>query len=219
MAEEEGVLVVCAHSDDQILGCGGTIAKYAKQGIPVYAIIFSYGEKSLPHLKEDFVIKTRMKETHKANAVVGVKHVFFLGLKEGKFKTGSEEKKAPEKILNVIKKYNIKRVFTHSAVDDDIPNRDHFITHKIVKKVCENLEVELYTFTVWDFFRQTKKLANSIKLVVDISSTFKLKIKALHTYQTQFLQMSIPYVETYINSFFNGLKYGYKFAEIFIREK
>ena len=60
MAEEEGVLVVCAHSDDQILGCGGTIAKYAKQGIPVYAIIFSYGEKSLPHLKEDFVRLLRL---------------------------------------------------------------------------------------------------------------------------------------------------------------
>jgi LmbE family N-acetylglucosaminyl deacetylase len=72
---------------------------------------------------------------------------------------------------------------------------------------------------VWDFFRQTRKLANSIKLVVDISSTFKLKIKALHAYQTQFIQMSIPYVEVYINSFFNGLKYGYKFAEVFIREK
>jgi LmbE family N-acetylglucosaminyl deacetylase len=219
MEEQEGVLVVCAHSDDQILGCGGTIAKYAKQGIPVYTMFMSYGEKGMPHLKEDFVIRTRVNETHKANDIVGCKNLFFLGLKEGKFKQGAKETNATKKIINVIKKYNIKRVFTHSSVDNDIPNLDHVTTYNIVMSACRHLDVEIYSFIVWDFFKSSKKFADSIKLVVDISSTFRTKIRALHAYQTQFIQMSIPYVQTYINSIFNGLKYGYRFAEVFIREK
>ena len=219
MEENPGVLIVCAHSDDQILGCGGTIAKYSKQGIPVHTIIMSYGEKAMPHLKEEFVIKTRVNETHKANEIVGGKNVFFLGLKEGKFKKGIEETGAEEKILNIINKYNIKKIFTHSSFDTDIPNRDHNITYKLVKKICKGIDVELYTFTIWDFFKAKGELAKSIKLIEDISSTMKLKSRAIHAYQTQFFQMSIPYIQMYIYSFLNGLKYGYKFAEVFIKEK
>jgi LmbE family N-acetylglucosaminyl deacetylase len=221
MDESKGVLVVCAHSDDQILGCGGTIAKYAKQGIPVYTIILSYGEKSHPHLQREFVIKTRVKEAQEANKVIGGKQVFFLGLNEGNFQSDAEETNAAEKILNIIKKYNIGRILTHSSVDVDIPNRDHINTYKLVKDVCENLPVELYTFTVWDFFKVKKELTGRFKLVVDITNTFSIKSKALNTFKSQMhlMQMSIPYVQTYINSFFNGLKYGYRFAEVFIKEK
>ncbi len=221
MENSNAVLIVCAHSDDQVLGFGGTFAKYAKQGIPVYTIILSYGEKSHPHLHEEFVIKTRVKEAQKANEILGGKQVFFLGLKEGKFQRGIEETGAEKKIKDIIEKYDIKKIFTHSSVDIDIPNRDHINTYNLVKKVCENIPIELYTFTVWDFFRVNRKLSNSFKLVVDITSTFKIKSKALNTFKSQmdFMQMSIPYVQTYIYSFFNGLKYGYRFAEVFIKEK
>jgi len=219
MENKGPVLIICAHSDDQILGCGGTIAKYAKQGIPVYTIIMSYGEKAMPHLKEEFVIKTRVNETHRATEIIGGSNVFFLGLREGKFKQDIEETKVKEKILNIIEKYEIKKIFTHSSFDIDIPNRDHLITYKLVKNICKKLDVELYTFTVWDFFKAKGNLAKSIKLVEDISSTMKLKTKALHAYQTQFFQMSIPYIQTYIYSFLNGLKYGYRFAEVFVKEK
>lgn len=219
MENKSAVLIICAHSDDQILGCGGTIAKYSKQGIPVYTVIMSYGEKAMPHLKEEFVIKTRVDETHKANEIIEGKNIFFLGLKEGKFKQGIEEKNVKEKILNIIEKYEIKKIFTHSSFDTDIPNRDHSITYTLVKNICRNLDVELYTFTVWDFFKAKGNLAKSIKLVEDISSTMKLKTRALHAYQTQFFQMSIPYIQTYIYSFLNGLKYGYRFAEVFIKEQ
>ena len=133
--EEEGILVICAHSDDQILGCGGTIAKYAAKRFPVYTVILSYGAKSHPHLKEEFVIKTRVKEAQRANEIIGGKQVFFLGLKEGNFAKSYEETGAKEKLANIIKKHNIKKILTHSSSDTDIPNRDHITTHKLVKEL------------------------------------------------------------------------------------
>jgi LmbE family N-acetylglucosaminyl deacetylase len=221
MNEDKGVLVICAHSDDQILGCGGTIAKYARKGIPVYTIILSYGEGSHPHLHEEFVIKTRVKEAQDANKIIGGKNVFFLGLKEGNFEKTAEKTNAKEKIINIIKRHNINKILTHSLDDYDVPNRDHIATNTLVKEIIKEInepELNLFTFTVWRFFKRNTQTKLMPKLVVDISNTFDTKLRALNTFKSQKLQMSLPYVQTHIKSFFNGLKYGYRFAEVFVKE-
>jgi len=216
MSNKNGVLIICAHSDDQILGCGGTIAKYAKKGVPVYTVILSYGEKSHPHLKEKFVIKTRVKEAQEANKVVNGEQVFFLGLAEGKFEESFNETNASNKLKNIIYLHNISKIFTHSSIDIHI---DHQATHKLIKDLTKNINVELYSFTVWNFFKNKSNTNKDFFLVVDTSTTFKQKIKSLSKFKSQKMQMSLPYIQCYINDFFNGLKYGYKFAEVFIKEK
>ena len=40
------VLVVAAHPDDEILGCGGTIRKFTKKGAKVKILFISDGETS-----------------------------------------------------------------------------------------------------------------------------------------------------------------------------
>ena len=39
-------MVIAAHPDDEILGCGGTIAKHIENGELVYILIISEGETS-----------------------------------------------------------------------------------------------------------------------------------------------------------------------------
>ena len=41
MNAEEKILIVVSHPDDEILGCGGSIAKYVKEGNEV-AVIFTH---------------------------------------------------------------------------------------------------------------------------------------------------------------------------------
>ena len=79
------ILIVCAHSDDQIIGAGGTMAKYAGQGFEVHTVIMSFGEGVRPHVKREFVAKTRIKESQKADKIIGGSGVTFLGLKEAQF--------------------------------------------------------------------------------------------------------------------------------------
>ena len=50
------MLVVCAHPDDNILGAGGTIAKYSSEGKKVITVIASYGESGNPWLKENVIL-------------------------------------------------------------------------------------------------------------------------------------------------------------------
>jgi len=59
MAKKEGknetILVFSAHSDDFVIGAGGTIAKYTEEGKKVIAVVFSYGERSHPWNTKSFV--------------------------------------------------------------------------------------------------------------------------------------------------------------------
>ena len=39
------ILIIVAHGDDEVLGCGGTIARHSSQGDDVHLLIVSDGRK------------------------------------------------------------------------------------------------------------------------------------------------------------------------------
>lgn len=69
------ILVIAPHPDDEVLGVGGTIAKYAAEGNDVYVCIVTKGCE--PLFAEDIVEKTR-GECRKADNFLGVKETIFL---------------------------------------------------------------------------------------------------------------------------------------------
>src|SRR3989338_6214282 len=98
MKKQDAILFLCAHNDDQLIGGGGTIAKYAKEGVKIVTVIFSFGETSLPHIKEKVSRRTRVLESKKAAKILGESEVYYLGLKEGHFNEEGEEKNISSKI-------------------------------------------------------------------------------------------------------------------------
>ena len=79
--KREFVLVLGAHSDDFVIGAGGTIAEYSREGKRVLCVVFSYGELSHPWMKKEEVVKIREEEAHKAGKVLGCR-VKYFGLKD-----------------------------------------------------------------------------------------------------------------------------------------
>ena len=75
----ERILVIAAHPDDEVLGMGGTIAKYAKYGNEVAVLIVTDGSTSQyrndPKLQD--ILRAKKIETTNCAAVLGVKHVFY----------------------------------------------------------------------------------------------------------------------------------------------
>jgi N-acetylglucosamine malate deacetylase 1 len=218
------ILVVCAHSDDQVLGPGGTMAKYTREGYNVFTIICSYGEGSHPHMKLSYIAKTRVLESKEADAIIGGKGVMFLALKDGKLREDFARKKMMGRFKRLLLSYAPCKIFTHSG-EDILP--DHRFVKEIVLEACDSLsrsekfDPEVYSFDVWniwDFRRHDEP-----KLVVNISETFKYKIKALHAFRSQInffthtVLVNILYLGVYVKAFVNGLKYKYKTAEVFYR--
>ncbi len=218
--EKNTIICIVAHSDDQIFGPGGTLAKAAKEGKRVITYILSYGELSHPHFKKETIKEIRIKESMAADKIIGGSGVEFFGLKEGKFLQEAEEKQVIKEIAERIKKENPERIYTH-ATDD--PHPDHKATSEIVKKAYDKAGIKcpVYTFDVWTIFNKHKR--NSPKLVVDISDTFKIKIRALKQFKSQLgvwgflINIYYVYAGMLARNFFSGLKYGYKFAEVFYK--
>ncbi|MFA6072889.1 MAG: PIG-L deacetylase family protein [Candidatus Woesearchaeota archaeon] len=218
------ILVVCAHSDDQVIGPGGAMAKYAREGYDVFTIIFSYGEGSHPHMKLSYVAKTRVLESKEADAIIGGKGVMFLALKDGHMKEDFTNKKMMDRFKRLLASYKPCKIFTHS-IDDLFP--DHRFVREIVLEACDSLsrkniiDPEIYSFDIWNLWSLRKR--TEPKLVVDISDTFKYKIRALHTFKSQInffshtILVNVLYLLVYVKAFINGKKYGFKTAEVFYK--
>jgi LmbE family N-acetylglucosaminyl deacetylase len=66
------ILAIGAHPDDVELGCGGSLARYAADGVPISVLIFSHGRRgAMSH--ED-----RAEESTRAFAKIGVTDVTVL---------------------------------------------------------------------------------------------------------------------------------------------
>jgi LmbE family N-acetylglucosaminyl deacetylase len=71
------LLVIAPHPDDEILGVGGTIAKYAKLGYEVTVLTVS-GHR--PPLYPEAAYERTLEEARAAHAIVGVRASIFLGV-------------------------------------------------------------------------------------------------------------------------------------------
>ena len=200
----------CAHSDDQILGCGGSMAKYARKSHDIYTVIFSYGENSHFWLKRDFSTKMRKKESEAADKIIKGRGVKFFDLKETKFDQDKEETK--QKVKAIINNIDPVRIFLHSAND---PHPDHNNVNKIVLEAIDsmNYKGDVYSFDVWNIL--SFKDTNNPRLVVNISDTLKMKSKALKCFKSQGLSLLLLLPFIYTKNFIDGFKNNMRFAEVF----
>ncbi|ETR66744.1 MAG: hypothetical protein OMM_12401 [Candidatus Magnetoglobus multicellularis str. Araruama] len=71
------ILVVAAHPDDEILGCGATMAKYSEEGNIIHILILGEGITSRQDIRNSKAAKAEIDklhlETKEAAKIVGAK--------------------------------------------------------------------------------------------------------------------------------------------------
>jgi LmbE family N-acetylglucosaminyl deacetylase len=218
------VLVVAAHPDDEVLGCGGTIAKLAREGNDYYTLILGEGitsrDEKRDRTKRENEIAALRKHTKDANKILGVKKVYTYAFPDNRFDT------VP--LLEIIKAIdNIKRsvkpdiVFTHHYGDLNI---DHQITFKAVmtafRPIKDESVKEIYSFeipssTEWNGPSSLTYFMPDY--FVDINKSLEIKTNALKEYKTELREFphprSLEAVE--INAKQWGRKMGIEAAEAF----
>lgn len=209
------ILVMCAHPDDEVFGMGATAAKYSRAGKKIIPVIFSLGEQSDPWTKREFLIPERKKESSKAARILGYLEPIYLDIPEAELTKRKYNRKDITIISEIIKKYRPESIFTHSIND---PHPGHRAIKAIVSEALKKSKYKgpVYTFDIWNPIRLKRR--NKPKLMVDVSKTFKLKIKALKTFETQKISlMSLlwsVYARAIINGFLIKVKYAEKFTKI-----
>lgn len=203
------ILVLAAHSDDQVLGAGGTLAKLAKQGAKIVTLIYSAGDKSPVWRRGEKLISKRMQETIRADEILGIRKTIFLKYPDAQLKKYQNE--INEKTQKIMSEYKPDQVFVHHK-------RDLHPDHQAVWKACEHSvqglgkRPEVYGYEVNSWF---SPFTQQSELAVDITKEYRKKIKAIKCFNTQryllfFLQ---PLLE--LRAFHYASIYGFKYVETF----
>ena len=214
MSRKEKIIVFSAHSDDFVIGAGGTIAKYTQQKDKVLAVVFSYGEMSHPWLKQKVVHKMRYKETVDASRLLKCRSIFY-DLRERKFLEDYQAKNMKETLIQLLEKERPTKIFTHSHED---PHPDHKAVHEITLEVFNELrqKPELYMYSIWN---PVSFKTHYPSLYVDVSKTFSLKLKALWKFKSQKVHVLYPFFLLMYKSIKDGMKMRTRFGEHFFRIK
>jgi LmbE family N-acetylglucosaminyl deacetylase len=213
------VLVVVAHPDDEILGCGATIAKHISNGDTVQIVFVADGFSS-----RDNDATNRGALAKEASTLLGCLMPIFLNYPDNQLDSVPLLQITKE-LEDIIGDFEPNIVYTHHYGDLNI---DHQITHRAVITSCRPLPncgvKEIYSFeTVSATHWQSTSMGGlfSPNYFVDVSDFIKQKIKALQCYDNE--MRDYPHARSYEAvvrlSSFRGSSVGVHNAEAFVIER
>jgi N-acetylglucosamine malate deacetylase 1 len=180
------VLVVAAHTDDEALGCGGTIARHVAEGDTVYAVFMADGVTSRAEASPQD-IENRNHAAEKAREILGITKNFYLGLPDNRLDS-LPLIEVIQQLEPIIQQLQPAVVYTHHHGDLNV---DHRITHQAVLTACRptpnNSVKEIYTFEVMSSTEWATPTCEPFipNYFVGINEQLNIKIKALQAYQTE----------------------------------
>jgi len=183
------ILVVAAHPDDEVLGCGGTIARLALEKHQVHILILGEGATSRYAHAADAPAQEKTalrKQAEAAGRLLGARSVTVQGLPDNRFDSLD--------LLDIVKVIEAKItelspevIYTQHGGDLNI---DHALTFRAVltatRPLAGSCMKRIYAYAVpssteWSF--QKFEPAFSPNTFVDIATTLEKKIEAMALYE------------------------------------
>jgi len=223
----ERVLVIAAHPDDEVIGCGATITKYVRQGVQFMVLFIAEGSScryaSPSSADSATAIAARSQQAINALVLLGVKNYHFNDLPCGRLDQVPiiEITKAIEE---AIREFNPDTVLTHSSLD---ANNDHRIVCRASimatrpgaqNRVARLLSYEVLSSSEWAFGEPF--VPTSFEQIEE--QDLALKWQALAAYETEVKDYPFPRSEQGVRALAmsRGMQAGVPLAEAFglIRE-
>lgn len=185
------VLVIAAHPDDEVLGCGGTAARLVSEGHDVHFMILGEGLTSRNRDRAETdgkLLEVLRQQAHAAAGKLGVKSVVLHKFPDNRLDS------VP--LLDVVKiveesvdRFRPRVIYTHHGGDLNV---DHEAIHRAVltatRPVANTPVFEIYTFEVpssteWAFQRLNQPFRPNT--FVEIAATLEKKIAAMQCYESE----------------------------------
>jgi LmbE family N-acetylglucosaminyl deacetylase len=191
MAALDRVLVIAAHPDDEVLGCGGTAARLVSEGHDVHFAILGEGVTSRHAKRDDADVKhltTLHQQAHSAARKLGVKDVVLHKLPDNRLDTVPllEVVKIVEDLVDRLRP---EVIYTHHGGDLNV---DHGVIYRAVLTATRPVQGspvrDVYAFEVassteWAFQRIEPTFRPNI--FVDVTGTIEAKIAAMECYESE----------------------------------
>ncbi len=179
----EKIAVIVAHADDEVLGCGGTIARLADRGCCINLLVLADGETArtgLNQKQQEMLIKKRKDACRNVASLLGIENCSFLDLPDNRLDSVDllDVTQAVEMFLF---EHRPTLVITQHSSD---LNLDHEVTNRAVltavrpvggHQVCELVTFETPSSTEWAFSATPGFRPDSF---VDVSTSFDRKVES-----------------------------------------
>lgn len=132
MKSEKRVLFVAPHADDELLGCGGVIAKYSQRGDHLAALILTDASKGAPSQYSESYISQLRSDTLEAHAFIGLQETIFMDFPAPKLDQTPVSEIA-DGISRVISEFVPSIVFIPHVGDAHV---DHQVAHDASLVAC-----------------------------------------------------------------------------------
>jgi LmbE family N-acetylglucosaminyl deacetylase len=185
-------LVIAAHPDDEVLGCGGTIARLAAEGWAVHVHIVAEGSTSRDDVRDPAKRSDNLSELREAaeaaNAILGGTSLAFSGMPDNRM-DGIDLLDIVKLVDADVQRLKPSLVLTHHAGDVNI---DHRIIHDATVAACrpqpghsvrEFLFFEVLSSTEWRPPSSARPFAPDTYF--DISAFLQKKSEALEAYKSE----------------------------------
>lgn len=214
-------LLVCAHPDDEVLGCGGMVAKYSDR-VEYHVLVIAEGSSCRfdSAMDENVIEAVELRESALKDAMnlLGVNNVCIHRLHCGRLDTYPIIEL--NKLIEAqIRKVNPVEVFTHSQQD---VNNDHRIVARAVEMACRpaafpNIEA-LYSFEILSSSECSFETPFTPNVFVRLDEAHvELKWRALGCYDTEVSSFPYPRSRESIFSLANyrGVQSASAYAEAY----
>tara|TARA_B110000438_G_scaffold115208_1_gene112865 strand:+ start:25998 stop:26705 length:708 start_codon:yes stop_codon:yes gene_type:complete len=201
------ILIIVAHPDDEVLGMGGTIAKYASNGDKISIVYLTtgitsrrnpgYSTKSSYEISVedqklmDKEIKKLKVDALKSNKILGITNSIFYDFPDNELDSISRLK-----IIKVIEKEIGKNkpdiIFTNHYGDLNI---DHKLVYECCLTACRptnKITPQLFSFGVISSMEWNYPVSFNPNYFVNISKNISVKIRAMKAYQNELKKFPHP---------------------------
>lgn len=217
----KNILVIVAHPDDEVLGCGATIARHSDQGDHVALLVLSDGETS--RKTEDWNKEKREEGLYAAAKVLGIEEVYVESYPDQRMDTIAilDIIKSVEGVIN---EWKPSVIYTHHGGD---LNLDHRITHQVVMTACrpytDSTVDSIYAFEVLSSTEWGLSVESHFRpaRACGISKYLDIKLAALECYHEELREFPHPRSIQAVRHLakLRGSQFGLEAAEVFSVER
>lgn len=216
-------LVVAAHPDDEVLGCGGTIARLAKEGHEVHVLLMTDGEgaRFADNNPADELVAARRLAAEQAGSMLGIRSLTTHSLPDNRLDS-IDRLDVVRVIEAAIERLGPFTVLTHHSGDTNI---DHRVVHDAAIVACRpqpgNSVKALHFFEIpssSEWRPATSAPPFVPNLYIDISETLDAKLAALEVYSRELRSFPHPRSKRGVEALarWRGVTAGVSAAEAFI---
>ncbi len=193
MSESVDIIFFGAHPDDVELSCGGTVAKCVKDGLRVGIVDLTRGEMGTRGTPQK-----RKKEAQASAKILGATFRTQLDFQDGNLQTGREQELEIVALLRSLRPQLVVVCYP----DDRHP--DHSRTGRIVTEASfyaglKSLQTGAPAHRPQTVLYYLQNYMVTPSLVVDVTSTWKIKMRSVFAYKSQFHDPKSKEPQTFIS--------------------